>query len=74
MKAQFGTVFVQDDYNHPSYSTPTGSGPQKRWEAHTSTTPAQLYGWLRAHDPAEPAGAAAASSATQTPLTTNNTE
>jgi Polysaccharide deacetylase len=52
MQSQFGTVFVQDDHNDPAYTTPTGGGPQKRWEAHTSTTPAQLYGWLRARDPA----------------------
>jgi Polysaccharide deacetylase len=61
MRAQFGTVFVQNDYNNPPYSTPTG-GPQERWEAHTSTTPAQLYGWLRAHDPAMHPGARAAPS------------
>ena len=47
-------MFVQDNANDPPYSTPTGGGPQKRWEAHTSTTAAQLYGWLRAHDPAMP--------------------
>ena len=53
MRAQFGTVLVQDDHNHAPYSTPTG-GPQERWVAHTWTTPARLYGWLRAHDPAVP--------------------
>lgn len=73
MRAQFGTVFVQDDDDNPAYTTPTGSGPQKRWEAHTSTTPAQLYDWLAAHDPSEPAAAAAAA-ATHLTTTTNNTE
>jgi hypothetical protein len=52
MQSQFGTVFVQDDHNDPPYTTPTGGGPQKRWEARSSTTVAQLYDWLRAHDPA----------------------
>jgi hypothetical protein len=67
MRAQFGTVFVQDDYNNPPYSTPTG-GPQERWEAYTSTTPAQLYGWLRAHDPVMPGGAQATHSSAKSPI------
>jgi Polysaccharide deacetylase len=54
MRSQFDTVFVQDDHNDPPYTTPTGGGPQKRWEAHTSSTAEQLYEWLRARDPATP--------------------
>lgn len=63
MRAQFGTVFVQDDFNNASYSTPTG-GPQERWVAHSWTTPGQLYRWLRAYDPALPRGARATPSPT----------
>jgi hypothetical protein len=73
MQGQFGTVFVQDDANDPDYTTPTGAGPQKRWEAHTRTTARQLYAWLRRHDPAEPGFHAAASTAANT-STRNNTE
>lgn len=62
MKAQFGTVFVQNDANDPPYSTPTRGGVQQRWEARTSSTPEQLYGWLRAQDPANPGGPAPAPS------------
>ncbi|MGZ6616281.1 MAG: polysaccharide deacetylase family protein [Solirubrobacteraceae bacterium] len=54
MRAQFGTVFVQDDHDNPPYTTPTDGGLQKRWEAHSSTTPEQLYQWLSAHDPSTP--------------------
>jgi len=55
MRSQFGTVFVQDDRNDPPYTTPTEEGgPEKRWEAHTSSTAERLYDWLRAEDPAVP--------------------
>jgi peptidoglycan/xylan/chitin deacetylase (PgdA/CDA1 family) len=73
MQGQFGTVFVQDDANDPDYTTPTGAGPQKRWEAHTRSTAMQLYAWLRRHDPAEPGFHAAAPSAAVT-STSNHTE
>ena len=54
MQSQFGSVFVQDDRDDPPYTTATDGGPQKRWEAHSSSTTAQLYDWLRAEDPAVP--------------------
>jgi hypothetical protein len=59
MRSQFRTVFVQDDHDNPPYTTPTGGGPQKRWEAHTTTTAQQLYAWLRARDPATASAARA---------------
>ena len=55
MRSQFGTVFVQDDHNDPPYTSASDGGPQKRWEAHSSTTPDQLYEWLSANDPSTPA-------------------
>ena len=51
LRSQFGTVFVQDPYDDPPYTTQTGGGPQERWEADTTTTAAQLYAWLRTRDP-----------------------
>jgi hypothetical protein len=60
MRSQFGTVFVQDDHDNPPYTTATGGGVQKRWEAHSSTTPEQLYAWLSAHDPSQAPGSATA--------------
>lgn len=54
LRSQFGTVFVQDDRNDPPYTTATDGGPQKRWEAHTTSTAAELYDWLRYQDPAVP--------------------
>jgi hypothetical protein len=51
MRSQFGTMFVQDQYDNPPYTMPTGGGPQERWEANTTTTAAQLYAWLRTRDP-----------------------
>ena len=74
MKAQFGTVFVQDHANDPAYTTPTDGGPQKRWEAHTSSTAAQLYHWLAANDPASPGAATAVAPPTTASLTNHNTE
>ena len=74
MRSQFGTVFIQDNANDPPYTVASGGGPQKRWEAHTSTTAAQLYDWLSAHDPASPgAGAPLAPSAPAPPIN-HNTE
>jgi hypothetical protein len=65
MRSQFGTMFVQDDHDNPPYTTPAGGGPQKRWEAHTTTTAEQLYAWLRARDPGTaPAGRSAATAPT----------
>jgi hypothetical protein len=55
MRSQFGTVFVQDDHNDPPYTSASDGGPQRRWEAHSSTTPEQLYQWLSANDPSTPA-------------------
>ncbi len=72
MTSQFGTVFVQDNANDPPFTAPTDGGPQKRWEAHTSSTAAQLYQWLRARDPATPGSGLAA--APSRPLTNHNTE
>ena len=74
MRSQFGTVFIQDDANDPGYSTPAGGGPQKRWEAHTSSSAAQLYHWLWANDPARPGVGSSAAPAQPNPLTTDNTE
>lgn len=74
MDSQFGTVFVQNNDNNPPYTTPTGAGPQQRWEAHTSTTAAQLYDWLRAHDPAASPTAASAPSTAAASQTNHNTE
>jgi peptidoglycan/xylan/chitin deacetylase (PgdA/CDA1 family) len=72
MGSQFGTVFIQDNANDPPYTTPTDGGPQKRWEAHTSSTAAQLYSWLRGHDPAM--AGTASSVASSAPPTNPNTE
>ena len=56
IERQFGTYFIQDGDNDPSYSRP-GSGAAPRYEVHTSTTLRGLDGWLRRHHPAheEPA-------------------
>ncbi len=77
MQSQFGTVFVQDNANDPPYTTPSDGGPQKRWEAHTSSTAAQLYGWLRARDPGVPGAGMSATpgtAGTAGSLITHNTE
>jgi Polysaccharide deacetylase len=73
MRSQFGTVFIQDNGNDPAYTTPTDGGPQKRWEAHTSSTTAQLYDWLSRHDPARPGPAPAPAPSSPDP-TNHNTE
>lgn len=52
LTTQFGAVFVQNTGNDPIYDTASGGGPQERWAASASTTPEQLYAWLRARDPA----------------------
>jgi hypothetical protein len=67
LSTQFTTVFVQNPRNDPPYTTPTGSGPQERFEASASSTPAQLYGWLTARDPA-PATAIDGQPATAIPV------
>ena len=74
MHAQFGTVFIQDNQDDPAFTTPTIGGPQKRWEAHSSTTAAQLYAWLRAHDPALPGAAMSAAPGAPASRTNDNTE
>ena len=74
MRSQFGTVFIQDDANDPGYTTPGAGGPQKRWEAHTSSSAARLYHWLWANDPARPGAGSSAALTQPTPLTTDNTE
>ncbi|MBV9173994.1 MAG: polysaccharide deacetylase family protein [Chloroflexi bacterium] len=53
MRSQFDTVFVQDEHDNPPYTTATGGGPERRWQARTATTPEHLYAWLRARDPGE---------------------
>lgn len=70
LKAQFGTVFVQAPNNDPSYTTPTDGGPQQRWQASRSTTPWDLYVWLRGHDPASTSAASATPGAATGPATT----
>jgi hypothetical protein len=47
---QFGVVFVTDARNRPAYTT--RSGEPSRYEARRDTTADDLYGWLRAEDPA----------------------
>jgi Polysaccharide deacetylase len=74
MRSQFGTVFIQDDANDPGYTTPTDGGVQKRWEAHTASTAAQLYHWLWANDPGRPGAGSRKAPAEPTPLTNQNTE
>jgi peptidoglycan/xylan/chitin deacetylase (PgdA/CDA1 family) len=74
MRSQFGTVFIQDDANDPRYSTPAADGPQKRWEAHSSSSADQLYHWLWTNDPARPGALLLAAPARPAPLTTHNTE
>ena len=50
LQRQFGTFFVQADGNDPGYTQP-GTGAAERYEVHTSTTLAALYGWLKRHHP-----------------------
>jgi hypothetical protein len=50
---QFGTFFVREDENDPTYSHP-GHGEVTRFEVTSSVGTDQLYAWLRRRNPGEP--------------------
>lgn len=51
---QFGTYFVRDEANNPTYSH-SGAGRVSRFEVTASVGTDQLYAWLRRRDPGAPA-------------------